>query len=52
MNKPFKYEYSDIEWEYNEDHFDKWCQGMTGFPIGTVLSSLAQPHTSLTVHAS
>ena len=33
MNKSFKYEYSDIEWEYNLDHFDRWCKGMTGFPI-------------------
>ena len=32
-NKPFKYEYTDIEWEYNDDHFDKWCKGETGFPI-------------------
>lgn len=33
MNKPFKYEYSDIEWEYNLDQFDRWCKGLTGFPI-------------------
>lgn len=33
MNKSFKYEYSDIEWEYNPEHFDRWCKGMTGFPI-------------------
>ncbi|KAF2840979.1 hypothetical protein M501DRAFT_990911 [Patellaria atrata CBS 101060] len=33
MNKPFKYEYTSIEWEYNDDHFDKWRNGQTGFPI-------------------
>ena len=33
MNKSFKYEYSDIEWEYNLDHFNKWTKGQTGFPI-------------------
>lgn len=33
MNKPFKYEYTHIEWEYNDDHFDKWCKGQTGFPV-------------------
>jgi len=33
MHKPFKYEYTDIEWEYNDDHFAAWCEGRTGFPI-------------------
>lgn len=33
MNKPFKYEYTDIEWEYNDAHFQAWCEGRTGFPI-------------------
>ncbi|KAK3693339.1 deoxyribodipyrimidine photolyase [Podospora appendiculata] len=33
MNKPFKPEYSNIEWSYNRDHFDAWTQGRTGFPI-------------------
>ncbi|KAL9082051.1 MAG: hypothetical protein Q9159_006763 [Coniocarpon cinnabarinum] len=33
MNKSFKYEYSDIEWEYDLDLFDKWCKGSTGYPI-------------------
>ncbi|KAK4626357.1 Deoxyribodipyrimidine photo-lyase [Fulvia fulva] len=33
MHKPFKYEYSDIEWEYDEDQFKLWCEGRTGFPI-------------------
>lgn len=33
MNKAFKYESTDIEWEYNSDHFQKWCTGNTGFPF-------------------
>ncbi|KAK8198622.1 DNA photolyase phr1 [Zalaria obscura] len=33
MHKPFKYEYTNIEWEYDADLFDKWCRGVTGFPI-------------------
>ncbi|EME83648.1 uncharacterized protein MYCFIDRAFT_47206 [Pseudocercospora fijiensis CIRAD86] len=33
MFKPFKYEYSDIEWEYNDEHFQRWTAGTTGFPI-------------------
>lgn len=33
MFKPFKYEYSDIEWEYSDEKFQKWTEGMTGFPI-------------------
>ncbi|KAK3053017.1 DNA photolyase phr1 [Extremus antarcticus] len=33
MSKPFKYEYADIEWEYNPAHFTAWCEGKTGYPI-------------------
>jgi len=33
MNKPFKPEYSNIEWFYNKEHFDAWTRGKTGFPI-------------------
>ena len=33
MNKPFKLEYSNINWSYNQDHFRAWCEGRTGFPI-------------------
>jgi len=33
MNKPFKYEYTNIEWEYNPAHFTAWTQGRTGYPI-------------------
>lgn len=33
MFKPFKYEYTNVQWEYNDEHFDRWCKGATGFPI-------------------
>lgn len=33
MNKPFKPEYSNISWSYDEEHFAAWCEGRTGFPI-------------------
>ncbi|KAI0843868.1 deoxyribodipyrimidine photo-lyase [Daldinia vernicosa] len=33
MSKPFKPEYSNIEWSYNSAHFKAWCTGRTGFPI-------------------
>ncbi|KAK5110662.1 hypothetical protein LTR62_005702 [Meristemomyces frigidus] len=33
MSKPFKYEYTDIKWEYDDDLFRKWCEGRTGYPI-------------------
>lgn len=31
--RAFKPEYEKIEWRNNEDEFDKWCRGMTGYPI-------------------
>ena len=33
MNKSFKPEYTNIEWEYNDEQFKAWCEGKTGFPI-------------------
>jgi deoxyribodipyrimidine photo-lyase len=29
----FKPEYDQIEWVNNEDHFECWCNGMTGYPL-------------------
>jgi deoxyribodipyrimidine photo-lyase len=29
----FRPEYDRIEWRNNEDEFDKWCRGETGYPI-------------------
>ncbi|KAF7595563.1 hypothetical protein BBP40_005598 [Aspergillus hancockii] len=33
MNKCFKPEFTDLEWEYDVDHFNAWCEGKTGYPI-------------------
>ncbi|GLI81673.1 DNA photolyase phr1 [Penicillium ochrochloron] len=33
MNKCFKPEATNIEWEYDADQFQAWCDGKTGFPI-------------------
>ena len=29
----FRRQYDRIEWRNNEDEFDKWCRGETGYPI-------------------
>ena len=29
----FRKKYDEIEWRNNEDEFDKWCRGETGYPI-------------------
>jgi len=29
----FKPQYDRIEWEYNENHFQAWCEGKTGYPL-------------------
>lgn len=33
MNKCYKPEYTNLEWEYDEDSFNAWRDGETGFPI-------------------
>ncbi len=32
-DKAFKKEYDLIEWRNNENDFEKWCNGQTGYPI-------------------
>jgi deoxyribodipyrimidine photo-lyase len=32
-HESFKPQYDRIEWRNNEDEFEKWCQGNTGYPI-------------------
>lgn len=32
-NSSFKPKYNRIKWENNEELFDKWCKGETGYPI-------------------
>ncbi len=33
VNKSFKPKYDLIEWRNNENEFEKWCNGETGFPM-------------------
>ena len=33
MNKSYKPEYTNIEWRYDTEQFEAWCQGRTGFPF-------------------
>jgi deoxyribodipyrimidine photo-lyase len=33
MDHAFRPEYDRIKWENNEDQFEAWCQGQTGYPI-------------------
>jgi deoxyribodipyrimidine photo-lyase len=33
MGRSFKPAYDHIEWRNNEQDFDKWCKGQTGYPI-------------------
>jgi len=30
---PFKQTFQDFPWENNEEHFQAWCEGKTGYPI-------------------
>ena len=31
--RSFKKDYDDIKWRNNEEEFEKWCKGQTGYPI-------------------
>lgn len=33
INSSFRPKYDAIKWKNNEDLFEKWCQGKTGYPI-------------------
>jgi deoxyribodipyrimidine photo-lyase len=33
VTQSFKRQYDQIEWENDEAGFERWCEGMTGFPI-------------------
>ena len=33
VNKPFKPKYEFIEWRIDEEGFQRWCEGKTGYPI-------------------
>lgn len=32
-NKTFNEQYNDIKWKNNDDRFERWCKGDTGFPL-------------------
>jgi deoxyribodipyrimidine photo-lyase len=32
-NESFKSKYDAIAWDNNEEHFNKWCEGKTGYPF-------------------
>ena len=36
-------QYTNIEWEYNDEHFKAWCEGKTGFSIGNGFSTNFSP---------
>jgi len=33
VDGPFKKKYGGIEWRNNEEEFEKWCKGETGYPM-------------------
>lgn len=33
ISNSFREEYDNVQWEWNESHFNLWCNGMTGYPI-------------------
>ena len=33
MHKPFKFEYTNVAWEYSDPNFEAWKTGRTGYPI-------------------
>ena len=33
VENSFKSKYDNIVWQNNEDHFQKWCDGTTGYPL-------------------
>jgi deoxyribodipyrimidine photo-lyase len=33
INKSFKKKYTNLKWLNNEDNFQSWCNGLTGYPL-------------------
>ncbi len=33
FGKPFNSQYNELAWDNNRDFFQRWCDGLTGFPI-------------------
>lgn len=47
-NKSYREKYDDIKWSYNNNKFEKWCSGETGFPI--IDSAMKQLNTTGFMH--
>lgn len=47
-NNSFKKKYDNIIWRNNEEEFDRWCNGMTGYPI--VDAGMRELNTSGFIH--
>lgn len=48
MNVPFKPEYNNIEWEYDDDNFKAWTEGRTGYPL--IDAAMRQVHHMAYMH--
>ena len=44
----FNKKYDHVEWDWNEEHFDAWCEGKTGYPI--VDAAMRQLNTTGWMH--
>ncbi|KAL4763457.1 deoxyribodipyrimidine photo-lyase PHR1 [Aspergillus foveolatus] len=48
MNKCFKFEFTNIDWSYNNTHFEAWAAGKTGYPL--VDAAMRQLHATAWMH--
>ena len=48
MNLPFKDKYDNVKWSSNNEWFERWCKGETGFPI--VDAAMRQMNTTGWMH--
>ncbi|KAF3908434.1 Cryptochrome-2 [Orbilia brochopaga] len=48
MSKAYHVEYHNIVWEYNDEHFQRWTEGKTGYPI--VDAAMRQLATNKALH--
>ena len=48
MNVPFKPEYNNIEWEYDDEKFKAWTEGKTGYPL--IDAAMRQVHHMAYMH--
>jgi deoxyribodipyrimidine photo-lyase len=48
INLPFKEKYDNVKWSTNNEWFERWCKGQTGFPI--VDAAMRQMNTTGWMH--